>query len=375
MRFSTSLRLAAVAVLLAAARPSHAQISITQGDMPVIGDTLRVSRGVADTALNYQQTGANQTWNYASLIPLSQQVYSFGSVAATGLIFQFTFGPLGGANQANLTAPVNLPLDSLPGGGGGLMLQDITGFFRKTAQQYKQVGYGASLNGIQVPVTYQTGQQDIVYRLPLTFNAVDSSSSAFQVDVPNTAFLAQSQKRVNRCDGWGTLTTPFGTFPTIRVNTTLDTYDSLALSGQQPIAIQIPTRHEYKWLATGQHIPLLTISTAVVAGTELVTGVEWRDIYRHITLPSGAPADRALVAVTAAPNPLAAEQPLTLRGLPATGATVEVLDALGRHLLTRTVAGETATLIAADLRAAHGVLLLRVTTAAGEVAVRRLMRD
>ena len=364
-------------VALAVARPAAAQtgITITQADMPVVGDTLRLSQGVG-AGLNFQQTGANQTWNFAILTPVRQRVAEFVSPTIAGGLAAFTFGPLGGANRATVGSPTQLPLDSLPGG-GGLTLGDLRAYFRKQAADFRQVGYSATLNGLALPVTYTTGQQDVIYRFPLSFaSADDSSHSHFEVNVPGTAFLAQDQNRVNQIDGWGSLTTPFGTFSTVRVRTRLDTYDSLALNGQTPVAIQIPTRYEYKWLANGQHVPLLTISTIVgaVGGNETVTGVEYRDIYRVIVL--GAPTESAaLQAFSLAPNPAANGQAVALRGLPATaGATIEVLDARGRRLLLRPVGASTATLTAAELGSTHGVLVVRLTTPRG-VAVRRLVRE
>lgn len=368
MRFSP---LFVASALCLAPLLGQAQIIINQNDMPNVGDTLRTSQGVPAPTLNYQQAGPNQTWDFSQLVPTSQAVRGFQSVSSTGGIFSFLFGNFGGINQASIVTPVQLPLDSLP---GGLALGEIYGFFKETAQDFRQVGYGATLNGLPVPVTYNSqAEQDVYYRFPLTFGTRDSSTSAFQVNVPGTAFLAQNQKRVNRCDGWGTLTTPFGTFPTVRVVTTLDTYDSLALNGQTPVAFQIPTRREYKWIGKNQGIPLLTITTTLLAGNETLTNVEYRDIYRRITFPTAVAPEAALATLTLSPNPVAVGQPAVLRGLPA-GATVEVFDALGRRLVRHATTTPELRLTAADLGAAHGILTVRATTAAG-TAVRRLVRE
>ncbi len=358
-----------------AALPAAAQgPTITQADMPVTGDTLRLSRGVG-LGIDFQTTGPNQTWDFSTLTPVSQRVAEFlDPLAGAGPLILFTFGPLGGANRASVATPTQLPIDSLPGA-GGLNFGDLRGYFRRQAADYRQVGFSAAVNGLAVPVTFASGQQDIVYRLPLSFaSAADSSDSYFEANVPGTAFLSQQQRRVNEPDGWGSLTTPFGTFATVRVRTRLDAFDSLAISGQMPIALQLPTRYEYKWLAVGQHVPLLTINTALIGGNETVTGVEYRDIYRRIVL--GTPADvAALREFTVAPNPVGAGQAVALRGLPTTGPVrLDVSDALGRRLLTRTIHGTQATLTAADLGTARGVLTVRLTTADGTV-VRRVVRE
>lgn len=373
MRLTPTLLILTVA--LAFARPVAAQssITITQADMPVPDDTLRVSQALG-VGVNFQQTGPNQTWNFASLTPVRQRVATFVSPTIAGGLPAFTFGPLGGVNRATVGTPAELPLDSLPGGGAGLMLSDFYAYFRAQTADYRQVGFSAAAAGLALPFTFAAGQQDIVYRFPLSFSSLpDSSRSYFEANIPGVVFFSQDQNRVNQVDGWGSLITPFGTFNTIRVRTRLDAFDSLALSGQTPLGLQLPTRYEYKWLANGQHVPLLTISTAILAGTETVTGVEYRDIYRIIVLSNSAESAE-LAALTLAPNPVAASQPITLRNLPAGALTVEVLDALGRRVLTRTLTGPTATLSATDFGSARGVLTVRVQTARG-TAVRRLVRE
>ncbi len=378
MRATATLLIFTVA--LAAATPALAQapVSIGQADMPIVGDTLRLSQGLT-AGVSFQQTGPNQTWSYATLTPVRQRVAEFLNPLSGGGLVAFTFGPLGGVNRASVATPTQLPIDSLPGG-GGFTLGDLRAYFRTQAASYKQVGFSAAIGGLAVPVTFAAGRQDFIYRLPLTYgSAADSSDSYFEANVPGTVFLAQQQNRVNHVDGWGALTTPFGTFSTIRVRTRLDTYDSLVLTGQMPIALQLPTRYEYKWLAPGQRVPLLTISTALVGGQETVTGVEYRDIYRRITFPTGLPTATATAAVSLSPNPAAATDAVQLRGLPAGGSTITVFDALGRVLLRRRategelVLGELV-LSPADLGTGRGVLTVRVEAATG-VAVRRLIRQ
>ena len=53
-----------------------AQISINSSHMPQSGDTLRFSTALPDTSvlLNFQTPGANQVWNFDSLVPLRQGV-------------------------------------------------------------------------------------------------------------------------------------------------------------------------------------------------------------------------------------------------------------------------------------------------------------
>ena len=382
-------------LLLVTAAPALAQTTspvIDRTDMPSLTtgvDSLRLSVAspvLPASAPPLTRRGANQTWNYASLVPTGQRVESFlpaSVVTATSLFYTFTFGPLGGANRATVASPQALPVPAgvcLP-----IAITDSYQFFNlatagATPQTFKSVGFGASLNGTAVPVTYASAaEQDIIYRFPLSFaSAADSSSSFFSTPaaVATAGYLSQKRKRVNKPDAWGTLTTPFGTFQTVRIVTKLIDHDSVAFGGLPGQGFDIPLTREYKWLAKGQHVPVLTITTRLLAGQETITGVEYRDIYRRIIRL--ATHDAALDAgLAAAPNPSAAGSALTLSVPAGTGPlTVSATDVVGRLLFRRSYAGGTGSvqLGAEAFGSFRGVALLTVQTARG-TATRRVVRE
>ncbi|GAB2847339.1 hypothetical protein GCM10027044_02950 [Hymenobacter ruber] len=350
-------------------------------------DSLRLS--VASPALPstvppLSRRGANQTWNYSTLTPASQRVESFvsvSSVAATSLTYSFIFGPLGGANRATVASPQALPLPvALP-----IPITDSYQFYATSLagaaqQDFRSVGFGASLSGTAIPVTYASAaQQDVIYRFPLSFASLPDSSNSFfstPAAVATVGYLSQKRKRVNTPDAWGTLVTPFGSFQTVRVVTKLIDHDSVAFGGTAGQGFDIPLTREYKWLAKTQHVPLLTITTRTIGGTETVTGVEYRDIYRRIirTATRDAATDAVL---TASPNPSTIGTPLTLTVPAGSGPlTVSATDVVGRQLFRRSFSSHSGTIrLEADAFGTfRGVLLLTVQTAQG-TATRRLVRE
>ena len=381
-------------LLLLAAVPARAQTSpvIDRTDMPALTtgvDSLRLS--VASPVLPaaappLSRRGANQTWNYTSLVPVSQRVESFvptSVVTATSVLYAFTFGPLGGANRATVASPQNLPLPA--GGNLPVAISNPYQFYGLTAatapaQDFRSVGFGASLNGTALPITYASAtQQDVIYRFPLSYaSARDSSRSFFSTPaaIATLGYLSQKRKRVNTPDAWGTLTTPFGTFQTVRVVTRLTDHDSVAVGGTPGQGFDVPLTREYKWLAKGQHVPVLTITTRLVGTQETITGVEYRDIYRRIVRTGTR--DAALEAgLLVAPNPSAAGSALTLTVPAGSGPlTVTATDVVGRRLLRRSYAGGTGSLSipAEALGGFRGVLLLTVETARG-TTTRRVVRE
>ena len=382
-------------LLLLLAAPALAQTTspvIDRTDMPSLSagvDSLRLSAAspvLPATAPPLNRRGTNQNWNYTSLVAVSQRVESYvpaSVVTATSAFYAFVFGPLGGVNQATVASPQNLPIPA--GGNLPVTITNPYQFYRlsaatATAQDFRAVGFGATLSGTALPITYASqAQQDVIYRFPLSFaSAPDSSSSFFSTPaaIATLGYFSQKRKRVNTPDAWGTLTTPFGTFQTVRVVTKLTDHDSIAAGGTAGQGIDVPLTREYKWLAKGQHVPVLTITTRVVANQETITGVEYRDIYRRIirTATRDAVLDAGLIV---APNPSAAGSALTLTVPAGSGPlTVTATDVVGRVLFRgRYGSGVGSISIGAGALGSHrGMLLLTVQTDRG-TATRRVVRE
>lgn len=361
---------------LALAQPSP---SITRADLPAPGDTLRLSQAAPLLPAGgpvLSQKGANQTWNFAALTPQSQRVERYTDLSQRPALQQFAFGPFGGVNRANLASPQTLPLPA----GAALPISDPVAFFNLSNTELRSVGFGATVGGVGLPVTYRSAaEQDVIYRLPLSFASLaDSSNSYFEVNLPGTGFLSQRRKRLNKVDAWGTLTTPFGTFQTVRVVSRLLDHDSLSTGGLPGQGLTLPPRREYKWLAPGGHVPVLTIITNELAGQETVFSIEYRDQYRRLRQATAARDAATEAALLAYPIPLPAGADLHLRGLAGRGPlTLTATDLLGRSLFRQQVSGrapEVLTVPAAAFGGFRGVGLLTITTAQG-VAVRRLVRE
>ncbi|UOG73822.1 T9SS type A sorting domain-containing protein [Hymenobacter tibetensis] len=369
--------LGACALLLTAASlPTFAQapIVIDRNDMPNTGDSLRVSQTLILRGPALTQTGANQTWNYSSLQPLNQSVSYFSGVNATPGVLPIVFGVLGGVNRATIANRQPLPSVLVQ---AGLPISEVYSFFNESASNYRQVGYGAEIPTVgAIPVFYRSQSlQDVIYRFPLAYEQRDSSNSDFSVDALGQAYVRQKQKRVNNADGWGTLTTPFGTFATLRVVSTLQTRDSISVQGQPGIAVQRPEVKQYKWLGKEQGIPLLEVTTQLVNGREVVSLVQYRDIYRRLPILSNQ-TQLPESAVAVYPNPVGASESLRLT-LPAAGSvSLTATDLAGRVLFKYTLphAARETVVPASAFGEFRGVALLRVQTETG-VAVRRVVRE
>lgn len=244
------------------------QIVIDQHDMPKAGDTLRVSLSLTAPA-GYAQTAFDTTWNFAALEAMSQRVDTFVSATATPAIYQLVFVLLGGANLAS-------PRNSLPV--PGMPLTQGYDFFKNNSTSYSNLGMAYSLQGIPVPAKYDTPEK--IYAFPLEPLSTWNSVSSFALPVPGIAYYSTLVARDNIVDGWGTLITPYGTFPVLRVKSTVITHDSIYIDSLQTGLTFDRNFTEYKWLGKSQGIPLLNIHEE----GSIIT-VTWRDIPRMSASP------------------------------------------------------------------------------------------
>ncbi|GAB3636973.1 hypothetical protein GCM10027422_25630 [Hymenobacter arcticus] len=365
--------------LVAGSALAQTSPSITAADMPVVGDSLRLSQAATTLPVSaplLTRNGANQNWNYAGLANTSQRVERYAAVStAAGLLLQLTFNsPFSPDSRATLVTPRALPV-----AGALLPISDPLEFSAVSAADFRLVGYGGTLNGTAVPVTYTTrSQQDIIYRFPLSYaSAPDVSNSLLTTpaSLAATGYFSQKRERRSQADAWGTLTTPFGTFQTVRVVTTITDHDSLVVSGTSQV-LTLPITHEYKWLAKGIHVPVLTITTTTVAGREVVSGVEYRDVFRRV-VPLAARNAAGAAGFSTYPNPSAVGTALRL-AVPAGGGPLTVVgtDLLGRRLFAVGLpapAGE-ATLGAEVFGTFRGMALLTLQTNQG-TTTQRVVRE
>lgn len=345
----------------------NAQITIDVGDMPSANDTIRISTALSPL-IDYSTTGPNQTWDYSSLTPASQRIDTFQSVTSTGTAYAFFFADIAiNPNRANLAKYVG-DQPSAP----GITVTEAYSFFYKNSSMFKQVGNGGKLNGLETPVAFSP--HDIIYTFPLAYNDQDSSNSGWTFTLPGVLFYAHSQKRVNHADGWGSLTTSYGTFQTLRIKSILTIKDSIKLDTAAIPFVFNSLITEHKWLGKQQDVPLLQINTQTQFGLPFVSLIEYRD---HILTTSTPEAPVKPVAVAVYPNPFsnyvnvdyALTEPATVE--------IEILDIQGRMVFEQKFSdqspGEYRYVLGGKGNLTRGTYFLKLTTGKGQMVVRKLI--
>ena len=244
------------------------QIVIDQTDMPVPGDTLRVSvtNVVPD---GYAQSAMDTSWNFSMLEALSQRVDTFVNATQTPLFYQFIFNPGTVANLASPRSGSFLP---------GVSVTNAFTFFMKKADSYSDVGSAFTIQGLPFPARYDNPEK--LFAFPMNPGNTWASVSSFSLNIPNMVFFSTRRTRSSIVDGWGSLVTPFGTFQTLRVKSDILEHDSVFIDS---LGIGFPFNRnitEYKWVAKGKRIPVLTVTQE---GSNVTAA--YRDIPRMSAVP------------------------------------------------------------------------------------------
>lgn len=260
----------------------QAQISINSANMPVSGDTARVSipniLSLLDAGnTDYQSTGANFFWNFTEMNTNEQMVRQFVPSGSTPYFFYF-FTPRFGEKVLD-----SVPLPAIPVGSLTLVIKDVYNFYKKNSTtSFNSVGTGMMVSGLPLGSTAVGSDEDELYKFPLNYGNRDSTT--FKFSTPTTTLIPFKYKkngyRITEVDGWGYVSTPMGTEPCIRVVTTQYAQDSLIITNP-PFSLPFDNFvRSYQWLTLGEKVPYFEVNGSLVAGIFIPNEVRYRDVPR-----------------------------------------------------------------------------------------------
>jgi hypothetical protein len=201
-------------------------------------------------------------------------------------------------------------------------------FYKKSTSPNAYIvdGMGMKISGIPVPSYYT--DKDELYMFPMSYPKYDSTT--FKFSTPTTTLLplvySKTGYRTTKVDGWGTITTPFGTASCLRLITTQYSIDSIKTSFF-PLGFNNYQR-SYQWLTTSSKIPFLEVNGNVVGNNFTVTQVRFRDYYRFL-METNEIASEDLLSIY--PNPVNDKLFLNFRNN--SNYTVEIIDVTGKQVL------------------------------------------
>ncbi len=313
---------------------ANAQITITGSNMPVSGDSARFSFARPTSVGNYTITGANYNWHFDTLRPIGQGVRYFQPSTSTPYFFYF-LPPKFGEKTLD-----SVPIPSIPGFGAAISIKNIYSYYRKTpiigtTTSFDAEGLGLTMTGI--PVGADFVDNDELYNFPL--NYLDRDSTRFSLTTPSSTLVPFLYKkhgyRITQADGWGTITTPYGTANCLRVITTQYSTDTITINALPPgfNKIGFPNfERRYQWLTLGEKIPYFEIIGTVTGTSFNPTQYKYRDVVR--TFVGVKEEFEANIALSVYPNPSNSQFTVII---PQNNQTIQAVlyDVQGKIVLTQ----------------------------------------
>ena len=252
---------------------TFAQISLVQTDFPIDGDTLRYSITSPDQVIGFQDTGENHFWDFSELKHTEQDIDEYIHIVEINSYLAYVFGFNAFASSFSDLFD-NIEDDFIEN------IEDLYRVFNKSNTEYTFDGYVMIYSDLAIPMVYS--DKDELYQFPFNYEQRDSTTFFGSIEMGDTIYYETKGYRINEGDGWGEITTPYGEFECLRIQTTIYQQDSLYYDSFGAPIVDDKTILEYKWYAKDEKFPILEITVVNddYSETEIPVMVRYRDIYR-----------------------------------------------------------------------------------------------
>lgn len=245
------------------------QITINRNDLPIMNDALKITK-ISPLGIDVSSTGANHEWNFTDVSSQGEDVMEFKAALQTDYALFFLGLTYFGLKGDDLTL-------------GGYGMTNVYHFFEIDNSKYGIKGIG--LKALDVPVATTYSKVDKIFSLPLRYAQKDSNAYAFKMDIPTIGTYKGDGVRVTTVDGWGKITTPYGTFDCLRTHSIVKGTDSIFASvfGFE-IKLGFPVHKiEYQWWAKGQKVPVFSVEGRMASNTFVPTNAYYRGVNNIVT--------------------------------------------------------------------------------------------
>ncbi len=242
MKKTFTLLLAVTASVAAQAQ----SITIDSSDVAIMGKTIIMATDTSSViTFTPGPSGANQTWNFSTAVAGTKDTVTFGSPAGTPYAAQFP------------NATVHASADS------------VHIYFVKTASALFIDGTAAAFIGLG---DMNPNEQMIAF--PSTMETTFTNTSSYQftyptglsAPAPDSTRIVFTKTKTAVVDAWGSVTTPGGTFNSIRVKSIGYTVDSsfthFPLTGWMFGSENYDTSCTYDWWAKDESYPVMSMDSS-----------------------------------------------------------------------------------------------------------------
>jgi hypothetical protein len=249
------------------------QSTYQSSNYAAVGDSVFLTSAQLG-GITFNITGPNVTWDYSGLVGSGQRLLQFRAPNQTGFTpAQWPY--IQNVSNVNLSS-TDQSVSSL----GIIQYSEPNDYFLLSGTSLSQKALSSKLTINSTAFTLKTvySTPDIIYQFPLVYgNTSDSSLAEYTSSIPTIYYKQTSLKRKNTLDGWGELTTPYGTFADcIRLTSQIMRIDSMSVD---TIGFPKDTSflRELKWFHPSVPYPLLTVKENLVNGTYVTSSIEYLD--------------------------------------------------------------------------------------------------
>lgn len=234
---------------------------INESDLAAEGDNYIISTASPLIAFDGNDTGPNHNWDFGWLTTVIDDTTHWVDENDTDPLYFFLWLTSDIAEQA----VSNIENDFVT-------IEDVYNFYEQNNDRFAFSGFAGTILDIPFPIWYDA--PETILELPATYGQANNSTTGFDFTIPGIGGWSELRERSNEVDGWGSITTPAGTFDAIRLKSVIDIVDTFSYDVTViPFAY---TTTEYSWFAPTEGIPVLKIVLQNVLGVESITSVVYK---------------------------------------------------------------------------------------------------
>lgn len=246
---------------------ANAQITLTQNEMPTIGDSfIQIIDTIPDSTLTQVafMNGTNVTWNFSTLNFDDTTAYSFIDPAATPYSSYFPTADL------------------------SLQMGDSTfAYFVNATGASEILGVAGYMDTVEFQMIY--ANTDTIYLYPYTygtaFSDYYSGQFTFYLGVdPGIGFVLDSvritdmHQEAQEVIGWGTAITPNGSFDVLKtqvIDTNITITEAYAMGTWLPLANDTVVKVNYQWNMRNTGIPVIETNYTIYPVDSILEEIAW----------------------------------------------------------------------------------------------------
>ncbi len=240
----------------------QAQITFDVEDMLPFGDSIVYHTDTTSLFLTAGDAGENQTWNYSDLLQETQ-------------FTSYSIDPATTANAADFPTATH----AFDFGGGGFYF-----YMENSVTESQAIGFAGDFFGTGNPMSNIFLDPQKQFEFPMMYNTSFADNYSFSMTFDGADFGVDSIRFTRTAtydveiDGWGEITTPFGTYECYRRHI-LDSYEDVIEVFQFvwiPFQTDNGVDESYEWITREAHGSVLTMNIDNATGE--TTSIDYAEV-------------------------------------------------------------------------------------------------